>query len=249
MLILLGTPSVQAQDPPSCPALLEGAAASFNIGRFQEAIDQAWTCLQQGNPVDAERQAALLVQGRATFFMGRKDDAGEMLRTLFLQYPNLVLDEAGEIAPFLAFAQTIQESVGQPEEPDSSMELALASSEVIPLPSGPDSENIPVDPNVVLEAHEVDVIPLPVGGRGAILRYVTYPDEAKANGKEGYVLVRFVVDPQGQPQEVKVMRGLGFGCDEIAVKAIQTTRFTPGTQGGQAVSVKMLMSVPFFNPR
>jgi protein TonB len=42
-----------------------------------------------------------------------------------------------------------------------------------------------------------------------------------------------------------VVRGIGAGCDEEALKAVRDARFTPGKQRGQAVKVKMSLPITF----
>ena len=66
--------------------------------------------------------------------------------------------------------------------------------------------------------------------------------EAKASGK---VVVSLVVDRDGQPQNVHVIRGAGMGLDEKAVEAVQQYRFKPATQDGKPVPVYLNIEVNF----
>jgi protein TonB len=54
-----------------------------------------------------------------------------------------------------------------------------------------------------------------------------YPDEAKRAGIEGDVLVRILVDDEGKPARVRVLRGLGHGLDEKALELARRIRFKP----------------------
>jgi len=77
---------------------------------------------------------------------------------------------------------------------------------------------------------------------------VQYPDVAKRAGIEGRVVVQFVVDTDGTPRNLQVVRGIGGGADEEALRVIQETTFTPGMQRGQAVPVRLSWPITFRLP-
>jgi len=62
---------------------------------------------------------------------------------------------------------------------------------------------------------------------------------------QGTVALELVVDIDGKPTEIRVVKSLGFGLDEQAVKAVRKWRFKPGTKGGQAVPVRVTVEVNF----
>ncbi len=101
----------------------------------------------------------------------------------------------------------------------------------------------------VEEAPEIFVVvenmPELIGGLAAIQREIRYPVIAKRAGIEGRVILQFIVDEQGRVTEPKVVRGIGGGCDEEALRALQTARFRPGTQRGKPVKVKMSLPMTF----
>jgi periplasmic protein TonB len=73
-----------------------------------------------------------------------------------------------------------------------------------------------------------------------------YPAIAKTAGKQGTVLVRAVVDTEGNVAGAVVLRdGVGLGCGEAAVAAIRAWRFRPATMRGRPVSVFMEITVAF----
>ncbi len=92
--------------------------------------------------------------------------------------------------------------------------------------------------------------PEPKGGMGAFYEYlgknIRYPEQARRMGVEGRVFVEFVVDKDGALTNVKVVKGIGAGCDEEAVRIVKSApNWTPGRQRGRPVKVKMTVPVFF----
>ncbi len=88
------------------------------------------------------------------------------------------------------------------------------------------------------------------GGDEARLKYlgkaIVYPEMAKESAIQGTVYVTFVVEKDGKISNVKVLRGIGGGCDEAAVNAIKKMpRWKPGKQRGRAVRAQFNMPVKF----
>jgi periplasmic protein TonB len=72
-----------------------------------------------------------------------------------------------------------------------------------------------------------------------------YPTQAKRIGTEGKVFVEFIVNKNGEPSDLKVIRGIGSGCDEEAMRVLALTKWEPGKQRGKPVRVKMVMPISF----
>ncbi len=89
------------------------------------------------------------------------------------------------------------------------------------------------------------------GGTHAMYKYlagnIKYPDEAKAAGKQGRVMVQFVVRKDGSISDVSVVKSAGnVSLDKEAVRVISTMpKWNPGTQGGKAVNVQYTLPVAF----
>jgi periplasmic protein TonB len=88
------------------------------------------------------------------------------------------------------------------------------------------------------------------GGMGAFYKYVQkkmkYPSQARRMGIEGKVFVQFVVGKDGAITDVKVIRGVGAGCDEEAIRVIKSSpKWAPGKQRGKAVKVRMVLPITF----
>ena len=95
-----------------------------------------------------------------------------------------------------------------------------------------------------------DIQPEFVGGDKAMLNYIAenmmYPLEAKKAKIEGKVIVSFYVDVDGSIADVTVERGIGFGCDEEAVRVIKSMpNWNPGMSRGRKVKVRMVLPVTF----
>jgi protein TonB len=72
---------------------------------------------------------------------------------------------------------------------------------------------------------------------------LTYPEAARKANLQGKVFVQFVVQEDGSISDVEILKGIGGGCDEEAVRVIAASpKWNPGKQKG--VAVKQRMSVP-----
>jgi protein TonB len=88
------------------------------------------------------------------------------------------------------------------------------------------------------------------GGMEAFYKFVgeelKYPSQARRLGIEGRVFVQFVVDKTGEVTNVTLVRGIGAGCDEEAVRVMKLIpNFKPGKQRGKPVKVQMIVPIYF----
>ena len=96
----------------------------------------------------------------------------------------------------------------------------------------------------------VEEMPAYPGGDQRLMEYVAknikYPQIARETGIQGRVFVGFVVEPDGSVSNVKVLRGIGGGCDEEAVRVVKSMpKWKPGKQRGKAVRVSYMLPVNF----
>jgi TonB family protein len=96
----------------------------------------------------------------------------------------------------------------------------------------------------------VEEMPAFPGGDEARVQFITnnlkYPEEAVKSGVEGRVFVTFVIEANGSVTNAKVLRGIGGGCDEEAVRVIESMpRWNAGKQGGKPVRVQFNMPIHF----
>jgi hypothetical protein len=88
------------------------------------------------------------------------------------------------------------------------------------------------------------------GGSDALLDFLAknihYPSVAKANGVEGMVAVQYIVETDGSISDAKVVKGIGAGCDEEALRVINAMpKWQPGLQKGQKVRVQYILPIRF----
>ena len=125
------------------------------------------------------------------------------------------------------------------------------------------SKNAPVDlgeidgtSNVVAEVVEekpytyVEQMPTFPGGESEMLKYlgknIRYPAAAQRAGIEGIVVLSFVVSRTGEISEIEVIKKLGGGTDEEAVRVVKSMpKWTPGKQNGRTVPVRYTLPVRY----
>jgi protein TonB len=86
------------------------------------------------------------------------------------------------------------------------------------------------------------------GVSAPVLMYQVAPEytpEAKQAKTEGIVLLNLIVDANGAPQVVHVLRGVGNGLDEKAVEAVKQYKFKPAMEDGKPVAVNLNIEVNF----
>jgi protein TonB len=96
----------------------------------------------------------------------------------------------------------------------------------------------------------VEEMPSFPGGEAELFKYlgknIKYPQMATDAGISGVVYVTFVVDKDGKIRDVKVLRGIGGGCDEEAVRVVKSMpSWKPGKQRGKAVTVQYNLPIRF----
>ncbi|MEN2282486.1 energy transducer TonB [Algoriphagus sp. SE2] len=101
------------------------------------------------------------------------------------------------------------------------------------------------------EVHEkVDVMPIPPGGMSGLMTFMSenlkYPSQAKEKGIEGTVVVSFVVQADGSVANPEILRGIGAGCDEEALRVVKSfPNWTPGEKDGKKVNTRMQLPVKY----
>ena len=99
-------------------------------------------------------------------------------------------------------------------------------------------------------ANVVEVDPEFPGGMEAFYKYlaenVHYPEQAKKEQIQGRVFITFVVEKDGSISSAKVLRGIGGGCDEEALRVVNAMpKWTPGKMRGEVVRVNYNLPITF----
>ncbi len=134
-----------------------------------------------------------------------------------------------------------QDANPQQEDPALQEPVSTASpkEEVIPEEEKPDQ---------IFDV--VETQPNPPGGMSGWNKYLSdnlkYPTQARRMGVEGTVIIVFVINTDGSIQDVEVLRGIGGGCDEEAIKIVRRApKWSPGMQKGNAVRTRMRLPIRF----
>ena len=97
---------------------------------------------------------------------------------------------------------------------------------------------------------KVEVMPEFPGGEQAMMDFVAknvvYPQEARDKEISGRVMVGFIVEKDGGISDAKVVKGIGGGCDEEAVRVVNAMpKWKPGKQKSKPVRVSFMMPFNF----
>lgn len=96
----------------------------------------------------------------------------------------------------------------------------------------------------------VEMMPEFIGGTTELYKWLAnnlrYPTAAVNAGVEGKVFVKFIVEKDGTISKLEVLKGIGFGCDEEALRTLQKMpKWSPGKQNGRAVRVYFTLPISF----
>ena len=96
----------------------------------------------------------------------------------------------------------------------------------------------------------VDRPPLFIGGDAALAAFTTqlqYPQQAQDRNVQGRVTIGFTVDTQGKAANHRVLRGIGAGCDQEALRVVKTIpdEWVPAQVGGQDIVAEYEMTLTF----
>lgn len=157
--------------------------------------------------------------------------------------------------------QTRQE-IKAPPPPRPSVPVAVPNDEIIENEIiNLDAElklddflEIPSAPPAMAEVEEeeeeeifvvVEQMPELIGGIASVQKLIKYPEMAVMAGIEGRVVVEFIIDQEGNVRDPVIVRGIGGGCDEEALRAVSKAKFIPGKQRGKPVLVRFSLPINF----
>ena len=98
-----------------------------------------------------------------------------------------------------------------------------------------------------------EVMPAFEGGQAEMYKFIyeniTYPAIARENNIQGMVIVQYVVDVDSLAKRIKIVKGIGAGCDQEVVRVMQLMnegkKWIPGRHNGRAVPITFVLPVTF----
>jgi len=158
----------------------------------------------------------------------------------------------------------------EPPKPRDIKPRVLVATEFVPIQSEPINNNtstpavdqgeeidnstsfgsieLPIEDDTVIFCI-VEKMPEPVGGfegfyRG-LSRNLKYPKRASRDEVAGKVYVSFIVNEKSELSDFKILKGIGYGCDEEAIRVISLSKWNAGRQRGRPVKVRMVQTINF----
>ena len=95
----------------------------------------------------------------------------------------------------------------------------------------------------------LDSLPQLIGSLDSLQSRLKYPKEAIENNIEGKVYVVITIDTLGIPSKTEIVKGIGYGCNEEAVRLIKTARFSPAILNGKYIRCKITIPILFRLPK
>lgn len=158
--------------------------------------------------------------------------------------------ETVKFTPPVVVDREIEEDQPPPQETLSETNVGVVTQEGDDNATELPPEEPVADPDAGKVFTYVEEQPTFPGGEASMYEYlqknIKYPPLARENGITGRVYMTFVVGPDGDIRDVKVLRGIGAGCDEEAIRVVKSMpNWKPGKQNGRSVNVQFNMPINF----
>jgi len=114
--------------------------------------------------------------------------------------------------------------------------------------------DIPKEDTDVHSISSIEAYPEFPGGEAAFAKYLSrnlrYPELARENGIYGKILVSFIIEKNGDLSNIAILRGIGSGCDEEAIRVLsKSPKWKAGIQNKQNVRVAYTIPIHFKLPQ
>jgi len=179
------------------------------------------------------------------FEMGVREDV-ELVEEIVIQTEQKIKPPAPKPPPQTTILNIVEDDVEIEDEIiiDAEIDQDTEIEEYIPME---------IEEEEIVEAEIFTVVeesPSFPGGDVARIRFlqenIEYPTMARESGIQGTVYVTFVVEPNGSVSGVRILRGIGGGCDEEAIRVIKAMpKWNAGKQRGKPVRVQFNMPIKF----
>ena len=166
---------------------------------------------------------------------------------------NWAILKYGIVAPILFMALMVSSVSCSDASVKKSVEIDILKEEKVGIPP-PVPLLEEADATLKIQKKEiftaVEQNPEFIGGQAKMYQYlgenIKYPAAAQRANISGRVFVKFVVEDDGAIGDVEVMKGIGFGCDEEAIRVVKSMpKWNPGVQNGKNVRVYYNMPIVY----
>ena len=153
-------------------------------------------------------------------------------------------------ALLLAFTLCAFEAVhAQARKPALPVDTGVSEVEILDLLYRDPPKEVSVPPRIEF-ACVFPPIPEYPGGTHAMYKFIAanlrMPRAAERAGISGRVFLSFIIEATGEVTHVRVLKGLGFGCDEEAVRLMESMpKWKPGKQDGKPVPARYNLPITF----
>ncbi len=179
-----------------------------------------------------------------------KQEPAPTVATVKNVMPDVVADAPDEEPP-VATVDELEKATSGPttQEGTGEAELILAP-EALPGPTAIEKAVEVAEPKEEAPFVVVEQNPDFPGGQAGLRDYLQrnlrYPAAASRASVMGKVYLSFVVNTDGSLTDIQIMKGIGYGCDEEALRVLKAMpRWKPGRQSGRAVRVKFTLPITF----
>ncbi|SMO71561.1 energy transducer TonB [Fodinibius sediminis] len=128
------------------------------------------------------------------------------------------------------------------EDQDINLDADMNMNEPLDMPPPPEEEEEEEEEDFFVA---VEQMPELIGGLAELQGKINYPERARRAGIEGRVIIQFIVTENGNVEDPKVIRGIGGGADEEALRVVRQAKFKPGRQRGNPVRVQYSLPIIF----
>ncbi|WP_229379422.1 energy transducer TonB [Fibrella forsythiae] len=179
-----------------------------------------------------------------------RQEIAPVVATVKNMVPEVVADAPDEDPPVATVEELEHATSGQTTQEGTGEEELILMPDAL---AGPSREEVAVETPVAKnEAPFLVVEQMPdfPGGQTALRdflqRTLRYPGAASSAGVSGRVVVTFTVNSDGTLTDLNVLKGLGFGTDEEALRVLKAMpRWKPGRQSGRPVRVRFTLPITF----
>ena len=182
-----------------------------------------------------------------------KKPASKPVQAKSIQYANLNVVPENQTESDIPTQEQLHEAVISTNNIDGEASLILNPIEIQEETSGITGSSASAED---MELHTLDGIenyPEFPGGHSAFIKFLSrnlkYPANAVERGIEGKVLISFIIEKNGRLSNIKILRGIGYGCDEEAIRVLEKSpEWKPGIQNKQKVRVAYTLPINFSLP-